>query len=198
MSPLPKGSVTQCQERLSQPVISPRGKVKVEWAPCFPSLVRHCQRSQLLFQPTQVTEVISIAKYFGGVWGKRKEVDTHRSHHVDLKNQLQILLGGLWTLPRDPSMNTMGLLTCTYPYPLNWLTNAPNTLYISWSDAYKLLQMADASICTVCRYQQLAQLCKNERRHIILNVPGHHLGENKQEALSTQTDFMGSREDTKS
>lgn len=115
MSPLSKGSVTQCQERSSQPVIFPRGEVKVEWAPHLPSLVRHCPRSQLLFQPTQVTEVISIAKYFGGIWGKREGVGTHRSHHVDLKNQLQILLGGLWTLPRDPSMNTMRLLTCTYP-----------------------------------------------------------------------------------
>lgn len=73
MSPLPKGSVTQCQERSSQPVIFPRGKVKVEWAPCFPSLVRHCPRSQLLFQPTQVTEVISIAKYFGGYGEKKRE-----------------------------------------------------------------------------------------------------------------------------
>lgn len=44
----------------------------------------------------------------GGSWEQRKGVNIHSDHYVDLKNQLQILLGGLQTLQRGLSMNFVG------------------------------------------------------------------------------------------
>lgn len=160
-------------------------EVRMELALWFPRLIRHWLGGPLLshLSPRWLRWLAQLNNT-GGV-GNRKG-DTHGIHHGSPEPTAAHLLRSRWTPPRGLSRTLWDFSPCQWLPSTDWqvllvfhITLRCSNILASADSKWKPLQ-------TVCRYQQLAQLCESERRHLKIL---EYSGESKQEALSTQTGF---------
>ena len=107
-SQLPEGFRAQCQGR-PQPVIFPKGHMRANWAPSFPSCVGHGSRGPFLYR--LITERISILKYFELARIMKNGWDS-QNPGLGTQKLDAFLLNTLQTEARGSLMNLTGYLTC--------------------------------------------------------------------------------------